>query len=136
VDDGISISLRVFDDSIRQAYRALFPDDPDKSVELLDWRFRRNPHGDAKFAVAGKDDQIVGLIALVPTRLRVGSVEMRGYQAIDTVAHPSCRGRGRGLSCGWASSHRRWTRSEVKYFGDSPTPMPPPAGTVGSAGRT
>lgn len=94
MDDGISISLRVFDDSIRQAYRALFPDDPDKSVELLDWRFRRNPHGDAKFAVASKDDLIVGLIALVPTLLRAGSVEMRGYQAIDTVVHPSCRGCG------------------------------------------
>jgi GNAT superfamily N-acetyltransferase len=91
---GISISLRAFDDSIREAYKTLFPGDPDKSEDLLDWRFRRNPHGLAKFAVATKDGQTVGLIALVPTRLRSGSAEVLGYQAIDTAVHPSCRGRG------------------------------------------
>jgi len=93
-DDGIRISLRAFDDSIRGAYETLFPGDNGKSSELLDWRFRRNPHGEAKFAVASKDGQIVGLIALVPTRLRGGPRAMLGYQAIDTAVHPSCRGRG------------------------------------------
>jgi hypothetical protein len=92
--DGISVSLRAFDDSIRQAYESLFPGDPDKNADLLDWRFRRNPHGEAKFAVAQREEEVVGLIALVPTRLRSGTRELLGYQAIDTAVHPSCRGRG------------------------------------------
>lgn len=90
----ISVSLRHYDDSIRLAYETLFPGDPDKNSDLLDWRFRRNPHGEAKFAVASTGDRIVGLIALVPTRLRRGEVLVRGYQAIDTAVHSSCRGRG------------------------------------------
>jgi hypothetical protein len=92
--DGISISLRAFDDSVRHAYDTLFPGDPDKNADLLDWRFRRNPHGEAKFAVARRGEEIVGLIALVPSHLRSGAGELLGYQAIDTAVHPSCRGRG------------------------------------------
>jgi hypothetical protein len=92
--DGISISLRGFDDSIRQGYETLFPGDPDKNADLLDWRFRRNPHGEAKFTLAQRGEDIVGLIALSPTRLRCGTGELLGYQAIDTAVHPSCRGRG------------------------------------------
>ena len=90
----ISISLREFDDSIRDAYGRLFPGDPDKSPELLNWRFRSNPHGPARFAVASAGDRIVGMIALFATRLRSAGHECLGYQAIDTVVDPSCRGRG------------------------------------------
>ena len=93
-EDGISISLRGFDDSVRRAYETLFADDPDKNADLLEWRFRRNPHGEAKFVVASDDDRVVGLIALVPTRLRNAPGELLGYQAIDTAVHPSRRGRG------------------------------------------
>lgn len=93
-DDGISISLRRFDDSILEAYQSLFAGDPDKQPDLLDWRFRQNPHGETKFVVACDNGRIVGLIALVPTRLRNASDELLGYQAIDTAVHPSCRGRG------------------------------------------
>jgi L-amino acid N-acyltransferase YncA len=92
--DGISISLCGFDDSIRQAYDTLFPSDPEKNADLLNWRFQRNPHGEPKFVLARRDEEIVGLIALVPTRLRRGAGGLRGYQAIDTAVHPCCRGRG------------------------------------------
>jgi hypothetical protein len=93
-DSEIGVSLRGFDDSIRRAYESLFPGDPDKSFDMLDWRFRRNPHGEGRFAVASHGDQIVGLIALVPTQLRTPGRDVPGYQAIDTAVHPSCRGRG------------------------------------------
>jgi hypothetical protein len=83
-----------FDDSIRRAYETLFPGDPEKNSELLEWRFRANPHGEAKFATGTKDGQVVGLIALVPTRIRTAKGPRLGYQAIDTAVHPSCRGRG------------------------------------------
>ena len=93
-DSGITISIREYDPSIEQAYRTLFPGDPDKSSDLLEWRFRSNPHGLARFAVASRDDEIVGLIALVPTRLRNAPGNGIAYQAIDTVVDPSCRGLG------------------------------------------
>ena len=91
---GISISLRDFDDSIDEAYRTLFPGDPDKSAELLEWRVRLNPHGATRFAVAIDGDRVVGMIALVPTRLRNAPGRGLGYQAVDTAVHPSCRGKG------------------------------------------
>jgi hypothetical protein len=94
VRSGISISLRDFDQSVEDAYRTLFAGDPDKSAELLNWRFRLNPHGPPRFAVASRGDEVVGMIALVPTRPCNASGARLGYQAIDTVVHPSCRGQG------------------------------------------
>jgi hypothetical protein len=94
VDEPLSISLGGYDSAIADAYRRLFPDDPDKSDELLDWRFYRNPHGRAKFASASSADGVLGMIALVPTRLRNLAGGRLGYQAIDTSVHHSCRGRG------------------------------------------
>ena len=115
MDSGISISLRPFDQSIREAYRSLFPDDPDKTSEMLDWRFRRNRHGEAKFAVASVDDRIVGLIALVPTRLHSASGELLGYQAIDTAVHPSFRGRGLFVEMGKLAQDPRELGGEVLW---------------------
>lgn len=88
------MSLRKFDDGIHVAYARLFPGDPDKSPDVLEWRFNRNPHGPAKFAVALDGADVVGMIALVPTKLRSGSGQVIGYQAIDTVVDASYRGQG------------------------------------------
>ena len=93
-EDGIAVSLRAFDDIVLEGYRNLFPGDPDKTVDLLKWRFRSNPHGEACFAVASKGGDVVGMIALVPTLLRTPTGNRHGYQAIDTVVHPSGQGRG------------------------------------------
>ena len=92
MDDEISISIRGFDASIEQAYRSLFPGDQDKSAELLRWRAQLNPHGPTRFVVASRGPDVVGMIALIPTRLRNGPG--LGYQAVDTAVHPSCRGKG------------------------------------------
>lgn len=94
MDSGISVSIRGFDASIERAYRDLFPGDPDKSPELLDWRVRRNPHGPTRFAVATQGDAVVGMIALIPTPLRNAPGVRLAYQAVDTAVHPSCRGKG------------------------------------------
>ena len=94
LSSAVKLSLRSFDDGVRQAYARLFAGDPDKSPEMLDWRFNRNPHGPARFAVAIASDAVVGMIALVPTRLRSGAGEVLGYQAIDTMVDPACRGQG------------------------------------------
>lgn len=90
----ISFALRDYDSSIDEAYARLFPGDPDKSPKLLDWRARKNPYGPTRFAVASRGDRIVGMIALIPTRLTNGVSGFDGYQAVDTVVDPSCRGQG------------------------------------------
>jgi hypothetical protein len=93
VDPGISISLCDFDQSIEKARRALFADDPARSAQLLNWR-SRSPHGPPRFVVASRGDSVAGMIAFVPTRLCNAPGQGQGYQAIDTVVHPSFRGRG------------------------------------------
>ena len=91
---AISISLRSFDESVRKGYLRLFPGDPDKSAELLNWRSHANPHGETKFAVATEGDEVVGMIALIATRLRTATAECLGYQAVDTAVDPAYRGQG------------------------------------------
>jgi predicted aspartyl protease/GNAT superfamily N-acetyltransferase len=115
LDSEIDVSIGQYDRSIQQAYRALFPGDPDKSPELLKWRFQSNPHGDARFAVARRDSQIVGLIALVPTRLRNAPGTEIGYQAIDTVVHPSCRGQGVFVKMGSLAQEPRALGADVLW---------------------
>ena len=91
---AISISLRSFDESVRKGYLRLFAGDPDKSSELLNWRSRANPHGETKFAVASEGDEVVGMIALIPTLLRGPTGDCLGYQAVDTAVDPAYRGQG------------------------------------------
>lgn len=91
---ALRFSIRTFDQSIRDAYALLFPGEADKSADQLSWRFERNPHGPGRFAIAEDDGQIRGMIALLATRLSHGTETKPGFQAIDTVVHPSLRGRG------------------------------------------
>jgi hypothetical protein len=94
VESEIGVSLRRYDGSVAEAYKRLFPGDPDKSPELLKWRLENNPHGRTRFAVATRGTEIVGMIALVPTSLANAPGTGCGYQAIDTVVDPSCQGQG------------------------------------------
>jgi hypothetical protein len=90
----VEISLRSFDQSVQEAYRRLYSDDPEKSPELLEWRFVSNPHGPAKFVTASDGANIIGMIALLPTRLVADGRETLAYQAIDVVIEPPYRGHG------------------------------------------
>jgi hypothetical protein len=113
VGSSVDISLRSYDGHIFQAYRRLFPDDSQKSPELLEWRFLASPHGPAKFAVSSADGEIVGMIALIPTPLLgCGGLE-RGYQAIDTVVDPSFRGRRLFVRMGEAAQDSRTLGGEI-----------------------
>ena len=93
MENSAEISLRPFDSAVEEGYRRLFPGEPDKAPDLLEWRFRDNPHGPAKFATATDGNALVGMVALVPTLL-VNTSGNSGYQAIDTAVHPSQRGKG------------------------------------------
>jgi GNAT superfamily N-acetyltransferase len=115
VGGSVDISIRSYDEQILDAYSSLFPDDPQKSPELLDWRFQANPHGPAKFAVAAARGEIVGMIALVPTRLVGSKAGMTGYQAIDTVVHPSFHGRGLFVRMGAAAQDKQALGGSVLF---------------------
>ncbi|HWJ59868.1 MAG TPA: hypothetical protein VNR68_09585 [Sphingomicrobium sp.] len=96
------ISLRPFDRVVEEGYRRLFPGEPDKAPDVLKWRFQDNPHGRAKFAAAMEGDDLVGMIALVPTRL-VNTAACSGYQAVDTAVEASQRGKGLFVKIGNAA---------------------------------
>ena len=92
---AIRYSIESLGSEIVEAYRRLFPEfAADKSPAQLRWRFESNPHGPGRFAIARDEGQIIGMIALIATRLRVGPNVQTAYQAIDTVVDPAYRGRG------------------------------------------
>lgn len=111
----IRISMREFDASIEGAYRCLFPGDPDKSAELLKWRFSDNPHGKARFAVAEHEGRIVGMIALVSTRLCNSAGQGLAYQAIDTSVDPAFRGRSLFVKMGTLAHDARALGGEILW---------------------
>jgi GNAT superfamily N-acetyltransferase len=115
VGGEIGISLREFDASIAEAYERLFPGDPDKSAELLNWRFQENPHGKARFAVAEHGGRVVGMIALVATRLCNAPGRGLGYQAIDTSVDPAFRGRGLFVQMGALAQDARALGGEILW---------------------
>jgi hypothetical protein len=120
VSGALSLSLREYDATVAEAYRRLFPDDPEKSPEFLEWRFRRNPHGPGKFSIACADDVPIGMIALLPTRLRNVGVETLGYQAIDTSVHESARGRGLFVKMGTQAQDPGTLGGDVLCYSTSP----------------
>lgn len=94
VEGRIDISLTPFGAMVKEAYRALFPGDPGKAPAILKWRFLGNPHGQARFVLATDAGSPVGMIALVPTRLRNLPGSGAGAQAIDTVVELGHRRQG------------------------------------------
>lgn len=94
---AIRYSIESFGPDIVEAYRRLFPEfAAEKSPALLSWRFERGPHGPGRFAIARDDGggQIIGILGMVPTRLRIAANLQSAYQAIDLVVDPAFRGRG------------------------------------------
>lgn len=87
----ISYSIEPFSPAVRSAYVSLFVDAPDKLADV-DWRFGGPDRKSARFAIARQDDEIVGMIALVPTALRGRFGATDGVQAIDTIVSPLARG--------------------------------------------
>lgn len=115
MDGEITISVRELDASVERAYRTLFPGDPDKSPKLLHWRSRTNPHGPSRFVVASRGSEVVGMIALIPTRLRNVSGNGLAYQAVDTAVHPSCQGQGLFSKMGRIAQDVEQTGGEILW---------------------
>lgn len=90
----IECSVVPFGAEIEAAYMRLFaaPDEA-KDLATLRWRFRDNPHGLGYFAIARDEGEIVGMIALIATRINVGGRIISGVQAVDTIVAPVARGK-------------------------------------------
>lgn len=88
---SVSYDVVDFGPEIEAAYARLFP--AEKGAEMLRWRFRDNPHGKGYFAVARDGDRIIGMIALIATRLSVGGQIFDAVQAVDTIVAPEARGK-------------------------------------------
>ena len=91
---ALKLSLRDYDEVVRTGYVRLFTGESEYSTDLLAWRSGANPHGKSKFAVVLDGDDVVGIIALIPTRLRGATGEILGYQAVDAVVDRAYRGQG------------------------------------------
>jgi GNAT superfamily N-acetyltransferase len=59
-----------------------------------EWKFERNPHGDALIWVGDDDGRIAGCYIWNPVRIRVGAKAIRGAQSVDAATHTDYRGQG------------------------------------------
>jgi len=76
----------------------------DRSSEYLRWGFRSVP-GNGWAALArdrDREGEIIGVMAMVPTKIRAGSEIVRGFQAVDLVVDEDYRGRGVFMGLGKA----------------------------------
>lgn len=90
----IEYDIVPFGPFIESAYASLFADKSEaKSPDILRWRFEANPHGKGQFAIARQNDEILGMIALVATRLVWDDKRYQGLQAVDTIVAPEARGK-------------------------------------------
>lgn len=104
---SISYQVRRFDERIVGAYTRLFPErEPSQIAEQLRWRYADNPAGCGHFSTAEDDGEIVGMIALIPTTLSLGSSEVSAVQAVDTVVDPQYRGKGLFTGMGLAAQQQ------------------------------
>lgn len=100
---SIHCEIVEFGAEVEEAYGRLFTDaGQHKSWELLAWRYMHNPHGKGTFAVARDNGKIVGMIALVATRLRINGQVVSGIQAVDTIVAPEAQGKALFIRMGKA----------------------------------
>jgi GNAT superfamily N-acetyltransferase len=95
--DDITIEVTAYSDAILDAYLGLLPE---QSVGvqkgLVSWKMRDHPFGAGLFALArDATGKIVGINAFQPARFRLkGGARLLGHQSMDTIVHPSARGKG------------------------------------------
>jgi Acetyltransferase (GNAT) domain len=92
----IVTTVEDFNDEIRAAYIALLPHQS-KAVAAgkLDWKFKDNPAGKGKVAVARLDGEIVGLNAFMAgTFAGAAGASYPALQSMDTIVTPAARGQG------------------------------------------
>ncbi len=80
--------------------RGSYPDEPSKSDPLFwKWHFLENPNvsaGNVPLWIVKTGERVVGQMATIPVRLKVGEKEKPALWIIDFILAPEYRGRGLG----------------------------------------
>ena len=63
-------------------------------ITYLDWEYRRNPEGNALIHIAEASERIVSQYVVLPRSFSVNGKIIRGSLSVNTLTHPSFRGRG------------------------------------------
>ena len=92
----VTVTLEPFGDDVRDAYLRLLPAHEQAVARgKLEWKFRRNPHGGGRIAIARDDDGVLlGLNAFQAATVRRGGGALDAYQSMDTIVTPQARGQG------------------------------------------
>ena len=68
--------------------------DGDWAEPYWEWKFERNPHGEALIWVGDDDGRIAGCYIWNPVRIRLGTATLLGAQSVDAATHSDYRGQG------------------------------------------
>lgn len=93
----IAIKVKPFDGDLKEAYLRLLPEQATGIGRgRLAWRFEKNPASTGIFSVATDAAQgnVVGINAFAAARLKMGERTVLGFQSMDTIVDPVCRGQG------------------------------------------
>ena len=93
---SIVTTIEDFNDEIRAAYLALLPHQFESvAAGKLDWKFKHNPAGKGRVAVARLGDEIVGLNAFMAGIFTGAEGQSyAAFQSMDTIVTPAARGQG------------------------------------------
>lgn len=92
---NVAFDLEPFTDETRDAYLKLLPEQEQLIASgKLEWKFRQNPAGPGKVAVARGDGEIIGVNAFMPSSFSLRGHPVRAYQSMDTIVMPAARGKG------------------------------------------
>lgn len=87
-------------DALLSFLRSAYPDEPSKSDPVFwNWHFLENPNTTADNVplwIVKQGNEVVGQMATIPARLKVGDKEKRALWIIDFILAPQYRGRGLG----------------------------------------
>jgi len=93
---GFSWNLRKYRDGDEQAIVELLNIAFGRwhSLEYWKWRYKKNPAGSPIIWLAEHDNKIIGHVAIIPMRMKVGNAYMTGSMSVNGATHPQYQGKG------------------------------------------
>lgn len=77
--------------------KAVYPEkeyNREKWMQWWTWEFRNAPAGPAIILVAEQEDKIIGQLALIPLKMKIGNQIVRSAIELDDMTHPDYRRQG------------------------------------------